>query len=517
MKFRRKIVSRMSYSTTNFLVVYFVVGILALLLLSVTYISYVVKRLNQSQIEQVRPLADLAAIIPSIEDKTFSQALDKIFKELWGNSRLSFIIEDKENGTIVKARGVDPVIDRKLDTSNVGVEALNPEEAKKLQKALERMKDTAAADGHGGSIPSVAYLDEGRQTIGHFYFGKVAPERMDRLPFVITDYEGNLIAWRIWKNFTKIEQASEVEIVQAEALRRQADVENRVAAIQLNPPAHQGNLYYEVAKHYELMLMPYAQMLLIGAFLAIGIVFYHNKKRHEQAAIWGGLARETAHQLGTPISALMGWIEVIGEHADTMASPSLQYIHEQMQGDIARLQKINARFGKIGTEPKRGLVDVSEIIREVALYFEKRMPSRNRQVKILLPTVKPPLILGNQELLQWVFENLIKNSLDAMDKNRGNIQFEIQVFPRKKQIVIIYSDNGRGIPRKDRKKIFLPGHTTKKHGWGLGLTLAKRIIEDYHYGTIYLTNSSPEKTTFEIRLPIAEQSHEILKGESIAG
>lgn len=512
MRFRRKAIQRMNYRTTNFLVTYFIVGILALLLLSVTYVSYVVESLNQSQVEQVKPLADLAALIPSVNEKSLHDDLNTIFRQLWENSRLSFILENKEDGSVVKVRGVDPVLDHKLDTR----EPLTSQEAKKLAEALAHMKRTALSHEDGGKIQDVSYLEEGRELLGYLYYGDVSPERMGSLPFVIADFEGKLVAWRLWKDLIKIENANEVEIAQAEALRRQAAMERRVVPLQLSPPADTGNLYYEVAKHYELMLMPYVQMLLIAAFLSIGIVFYRNSKQQEQAAIWGGLARETAHQLGTPISALMGWVEVIGEQASEQETASLQYICEQMQGDIARLQKINARFGKIGTEPERALVDIGEVIQDVVAYFEKRIPSKSRQVEIILPTVNAPPVMANRELIQWVFENLIKNSLDAMDKPQSRIEFAIHVFPKRKHILIVYSDNGRGIPWNARKKIFLPGHTTKKHGWGLGLTLAQRIVQEYHHGKIRLANSSPEKTTFEICLPIATSSRGIVKDKSVA-
>ena len=166
-------------------------------------------------------------------------------------------------------------------------------------------------------------------------------------------------------------------------------------------------------------------------------------------------------------------------------------------------QKTTARFGMIGTQPPQTDVHLEDIFQEVQLYFEKRLPHISRRVEIRLIPHKIPGVLANALLLHWVFENLIRNSLDAMDKAEGWIEIEATRDTRAGDIVIRYADNGSGIPRENQRKIFEPGMSTKAHGWGLGLTVVQRIIREYHHGSIRIVRTSSEGTTFEIRLPIA--------------
>ena len=173
-----------------------------------------------------------------------------------------------------------------------------------------------------------------------------------------------------------------------------------------------------------------------------------------------------------------------------------------MQSDLTRLQRITERFGKIGSYPQQTRIDINTVIGDAVAYFQKRLPNLSKQVELRVIERELPEIVANADLLQWVFENLIRNSLDAIDKENGIIEIEPQLHPKEHQIVILYKDNGQGIPRQDRNKIFRPGMTTKKHGWGLGLTLVKRIIEAYHHGHIRLIHTSSQGTTFEIVLPV---------------
>ncbi|MBM3242853.1 HAMP domain-containing histidine kinase [Candidatus Poribacteria bacterium] len=475
---------KVRYKTTNFLFAYFIIGILVLLLAFVYYTSRIVKRLDESQKAQVPYLADLAAVIPSIKDIQLGTRLDKDFKKIWENSRLSFIITEMQNpNQIIKVRGVDKDIEMKIDK---GIPITNGEK-QKLSKALERMKRKVE------NIP-IEY-GEDRVLVGYIYHGDVNADKIGMMPFVITDLQKNPVGWRIWKDYIRIENANEPQIAQALALVREANTKGRFSAIQINPKFRSGYFFYDVAIHYDLMLMPYIQIASITIFLLIGLFVYQKNKANEQAAIWGGLARETAHQLGTPISSLMGWLEVLeNKHSDK----DMTNVYTEMQEDLNRLRKVTSRFGKIGTKPKRGLVDIADIIHEVIRYFQKRLPTN---VEIFFRPKKMLKVIANEDLLQWVFENLMKNSLDALDKKEGIISLDTSFDPKKNQVVIIYKDNGKGILKKNRKKIFAPGFTTKKHGWGLGLTLVKRIVEDYHEGKIRLVDTSLKGTIFEIRLP----------------
>ncbi|MBC8234969.1 HAMP domain-containing histidine kinase [bacterium] len=483
---------KVRYKTTNFLLAYFIGGIFVLLLAFVYYTSRIVERLDESQKAQVPYLADLAAVIPSIKDIQLGMRLDKDFRKIWENSRLSFIITDKQNaGRIITVRGVDKDIEAKMGK----VIPLTDAENRKLSKALERMKRKAE------NIP-IEY-GEDRVLLGYIYHGDVNADKIDMMPFVITDWEKKPVGWRIWGDYIRIEDANEGQIVQAHALVREASAKGRFSPIQINPEFRDGYFYYDVATHYDLMLMPYIQIASITIFLLIGMLVYQKSKANEQAAIWGGLARETAHQLGTPISSLMGWLEVL---ENKNSNKDMTDIYAEMQGDLDRLRKVTSRFGKVGTKPKRGLVNIVYIIHEVILYFQKRIPSK---VEIIFQQREMPEVVANEDLLQWVFENLMKNSLDALNKKRGIIRIDTSFDPKKNQVVITYKDNGKGILKKDRKKIFAPGYTTKKHGWGLGLTLVKRIIEDYHDGKIRLVETSPAGTTFEIRLPVEKVAENI--------
>ena len=494
----RKIKPQFNVETTNFIVTYFIVGILALLLAFVSYTSHIVKELDEAQRNQVEPLADLASVIPSIKDIQFSKRINDVFIALRENSRLSFIITDFDNPEqMVKVRGIDKKIAAKLDVEPAI--PLEKSEEEKLNKALGRMKKSKSK-----RPIAIEYVDEDRVPIGYFYHGDANEDKIGMLPFVFTDLKKEPIAWKIWGDYTEAKDAAESQIIQAHNFVREADAALRVLPIQINPKPHRGYFYYETAKHYNLVLMPYVQIALITTFLLVGLLVYRKSKANEQAAIWVGLAKETAHQLGTPIMALMGWTELLEDCNSQSGNEMTERVCKEMQGDLNRLQKINLRFGNIGDPAKRDLIDISATIQGVVLYFRKRLPNRGKNIELIENLAKMPLILANEGLLEWVFENLIKNSLDALDKEKGIIEISTYLDMAKNHVVITYEDNGKGIPRKNRKKIFQPGYTTKKHSWGLGLTLVKRIIEEYHNGKIRLADTGPDGTTFEIRLPVKE-------------
>jgi len=490
----RKITPQFNVETTHFIITYFIVGILALLLAFVSYTSHIVKELDEAQRNQIEPLAELASVIPSIKDIQLSKRINDVFIALRENSRLSFVITDVENPErIVKFRGPDKDIAAKIDSDKL----LLKSEEEKLRKALERMKKSKSK-----RPIDIEYVDKDRVPIGYFYHGDASEDKIGMLPFVFTDLKRNPVAWKIWGEYTKAEDASESQITQAHAFVREADAASRLFLIQIDPKPSDGYFYYETAKHYNLVLMPYVQIALITTFLLIGLLVYRKSKANEQAAIWVGLAKETAHQLGTPIMAMMGWTELLGDCTSQSDNDMAARVCKEMQGDLNRLQRINLRFGNIGDSPKKNLVDISAIIQGVVLYFRKRLPNRGKSIELIENLEKMPFILANDGLLEWVFENLIKNSLDALDKEKGVIEISTRLDIAKNHVVITYTDNGKGIPRKNRRKIFQPGYTTKKHSWGLGLTLVKRIIEEYHDGKIRLADTGPDGTTFEIRLPV---------------
>jgi signal transduction histidine kinase len=261
---------------------------------------------------------------------------------------------------------------------------------------------------------------------------------------------------------------------------------------------------------HSLYLMPYIETGLVAAFIFFAFLGFHNIRVTERSNLWVGLAKETAHQLGTPISSLMGWIEYLRgvSGADEPVDPEdfikqVYKVTENMENDISRLRKVTSRFSQIGSVPALAPCDMNAVLADAASYFRTRLPFLGKRIEIRLTGGVLPQVSANRQLIEWVFENLIKNSVDAIIKPDGLIEIKTEYVEDEKIVRISHSDNGKGISWEDQKKIFAPGFTTKKRGWGLGLTLAKRIVEDYHKGRIYLSWSQKDKgTMFSIDLPL---------------
>ena len=241
----------------------------------------------------------------------------------------------------------------------------------------------------------------------------------------------------------------------------------------------------------RLATYPYVQLGIVLIFVVIAIFALLSSKKAEQNKVWVGLSKETAHQLGTPISSLLAWTEILKE-----SYPEDEMIRE-MEKDVKRLEIIAERFSKIGSIPEPKETSLNEVITHVVEYMDRRTSSK---VKITSNCGNTNIIVRiNISLFEWVIENLCKNAVDAME-GKGNI--DIYTYKEKGKTMIEVKDNGKGIKRSDIKNVFTPGFTTKKRGWGLGLSLAKRIIEEYHKGKIYVKDSEIGKgTTFRIELP----------------
>ena len=244
----------------------------------------------------------------------------------------------------------------------------------------------------------------------------------------------------------------------------------------------------------RLSYYPYVQLAVILLFACLAIFTLLTLKRAEQNRVWVGLSKETAHQLGTPISSLMAWMEIMKEnYPDDMLLP-------EMDNDVKRLQLIADRFSKIGSQPASEQADLLAVLQRVAAYMDRRT-SKNIVISVHAPKI---VVALNVSLFEWVIENLCKNAADAMENATGRI--DIRVEPKGKTIVINVSDTGKGIRQKDIKNVFRPGFTTKQRGWGLGLSLAKRIVEDYHHGKIFVKHSEVGRgTTFSIVIPRQSQ------------
>ena len=244
----------------------------------------------------------------------------------------------------------------------------------------------------------------------------------------------------------------------------------------------------------RLSYYPYVQLAVILLFAFLAIFTLLTLKRAEQNRVWVGLSKETAHQLGTPISSLMAWMEIMKEnYPDDMLLP-------EMDNDVKRLQLIADRFSKIGSQPASEQADLLAVLQRVAAYMDRRT-SENIVISVHAPEI---VVALNVSLFEWVIENLCKNAADAMENATGRI--DIRVEPKGKTIMINISDTGKGIRQKDIKNVFRPGFTTKQRGWGLGLSLAKRIVEDYHHGKIFVKHSEVGRgTTFSIVIPWQSQ------------
>ena len=280
---------------------------------------------------------------------------------------------------------------------------------------------------------------------------------------------------------------------------------NKVAEMgQEHPPIEfiigtdKGYVYYSnsvVVK--QLRYFPY---ILLGTFFIFGLlayIAYSSSRKAEQNRVWVGLAKETAHQLGTPISALMAWVEVLRSNPDFDAS-----IGDEMEKDVKRLEMITTRFSNIGSIPQMSQEKISEMVEQTLKYLERRISTK---VKVHFSSQIPEhqLVEVNRHLFEWVIENLCKNAVDAMS---GKGELFVTLLPlTKNRIAIDVTDTGKGISKINVRKIFKAGFSTKKRGWGLGLTLAKRIIENYHEGKLFVKDTQIDKgTTFRIVMDTCE-------------
>ncbi|MBE0641199.1 MAG: HAMP domain-containing histidine kinase, partial [Bacteroidales bacterium] len=258
----------------------------------------------------------------------------------------------------------------------------------------------------------------------------------------------------------------------------------------------QGKRYIFYRESYlltQLRYFPLVQLGVIGVFLLIAYLLFSTARRSEQSQVWAGLAKETAHQLGTPLSSLMGWLELLkAQNVDDT-------VITEISKDLIRLDTITQRFSKIGSPPRLEPENIVGLIHEAVLYLRPRI---SRKVNIVVqPSPEEQILLPlNRQLFEWVIENLCRNAVDAME---GEGDIHIVITEEERFVHVDVSDTGKGIPKNMFKTIFNPGYTSKKRGWGLGLSLASRIIRNYHKGRIFVRSSVPGKgTTFRITLRI---------------
>ncbi len=316
-------------------------------------------------------------------------------------------------------------------------------------------------------------------------------------PIIQSDAEENPIAWKgvgIDPNDRSPETIEKVRKMM-KVMKREADpIPLKYQDILL------GYLFYGDSRLIkQLQMLPYIEIAVVSMFIFVGFLGFRSIQRSEQQYIGVGMSKETAHQIGTPLSSLMGWLEILkAKLKDQQAKKTLL----EMEKDIERLNKITLRFSQIGSKADLKQADVAKIISEVVKYFRQRLPQWGKKVDIVENYQSVPPIPLNRELFEWVIENLMKNSLDALEKDMGKIEISLgELKDGKHKIYIDITDNGRGIEPSKKRDVFKPGYSTKKRGWGLGLSLTKRIVEDYHGGKLLVKETRlGEGTTMRIIL-----------------
>ena len=347
-----------------------------------------------------------------------------------------------------------------------------------------------AALAWAGRLPQGDHID--------FMFNIITEHSPD-VPAAIVDDEGNPIRWQY------LGVPDSVDLTQQDSLhiaRSIARMDRKFDPIliefqsdSLTAPLVQRVHYDESTIIRDLRVYPYLQLTFVALFIGIGYLGFSYARRGEQSNLWVGMAREAAHQLGTPISSLMGWLEVM------RTSPKADHeVLKEVDEDVQRLSLIANRFNDIGSMPKLENQELFPVIETTADYIRRRLPRRGATLTVnVSKELEAPI---NAELFAWVIENLLKNALDAIENRQARV--EITAGAERNKVYIDISDNGKGIDRREWSNIFKPGYSTKTRGWGLGLSLAKRIVLDYHGGSLSLLKSVVgQGSTFRIVLPVS--------------
>jgi histidine kinase/DNA gyrase B/HSP90-like ATPase/phospho-acceptor domain-containing protein len=348
--------------------------------------------------------------------------------------------------------------------------------------------------------------DESQSGEYNFVFNNIINTKSINFPVIVTDANNENPS-----NFINVDTASIPQDKRKAALEemvRDMDEINKPIKVTYRESLVLNYVHFgESALVTKLKILPIIEFIVAGLFVFLGYYGFNYIKRTEQSNIWVGLSRETAHQLGTPLSSLMGWVELLKSSASK--PDKVLALANEISNDIDRLTKIANRFSKIGSRPDLKYENIYELIEKIKNYFEKRIPrlaadnlgtvNTKKKVALEIRGSRKAAALINKELFEWVLENLTKNALDAIENSSGKIVYDIQ--DRGSHINIDVTDSGKGLDFKHKKDIFRPGFSTKIRGWGLGLSLSKRIVETYHSGKLTLKESQIGKgSTFRIRL-----------------
>lgn len=261
-------------------------------------------------------------------------------------------------------------------------------------------------------------------------------------------------------------------------------------------------VYYGESRTIQLLkYFPFIQLFFLALFISLAYYSWSIVRQNEQSNVWVGMAKEAAHQLGTPLSSLFGWLTLL--ESDELTKEQRQEIIFELAKDTERMQKVADRFNKIGSAPELKEQRIEPIVTQVLDYLEPRIPRLNKGVKLIREISSSAKLPINAELFEWAIENVVKNAIDAIVPNQDGAYVKLTSSQIEQQVIILIEDTGKGIEKKNVSSIFKPGFSTKKRGWGLGLSLTKRIIEEYHKGKIELVKSEPGVgSTFQITLPL---------------
>ena len=370
-----------------------------------------------------------------------------------------------------------------LFVTNLLVKQLKDEERKKIELWAQATKNLVNITGEGDFSLAIKVISEN-----------------NNIPVILVDESDSILEHRNFNYYSKLDSLliqfklrTKKEITR-QSLRKEL---SRIKAgaeepIEINILGDKQWIYYkDSALLYRLKYYPIYQLGVIALFMILAYFIFNASRKSEQNKVWAGMAKETAHQIGTPLSSLMAWVELLKEKGGSKS------MVEEMMKDIKRLETITDRFSKIGSQPKLKDENIVFLITQYVEYLKSRMPI-NTVFTLDLPSKDIKLSI-NRVLMAWVVENLVRNAVDSM-KGKGEIKISMSESPY--NVILNITDTGSGIDRSIIKNIFKPGVTSKKRGWGLGLSLSKRIVEEYHKGEIFVMQS--EKgigTTFTIKLP----------------
>ncbi len=352
----------------------------------------------------------------------------------------------------------------------------------KLVKEL-KVEEMKKVQLWAGAIQQVTDLD---QTSGDYGFVFDVIENNTTVPVILLNQDSVVVASR---------NIDEKKIKNKKDLIRQLkkmEKEHPPMVIDLGDGSRNFIYYQDSTLLTKLKYFPYVQLFVIVLFILVAYLAFSAARRSEQNQVWLGLTKETAHQLGTPTSSLLAWLEILKTKD---IDPELL---QELEKDVKRLEKITERFSKVGSRPVMKETDLKKVIQNVTEYMKKRTSDRV-MFRLNFSMDEEMIVPANEELFEWVIENLSKNAVDAM-KGEGNV--DIFITDNTQYVYVDVKDQGSGIPKSKYKEVFKPGYTTKHRSWGLGLSLSKRIIEEYHNGRLFVNYSEPgEGTVFRIVLP----------------